>query len=211
MKKQLYISTMIILFVVIGSGVLRAQVDPAGTGTSTSSTQSTTQPTSTTATDASADPNQAPADATDTSTTAATDTTSSAVVLPEASVWRLHIPGVALETEGWLLPLVAFVASLLLAGILHWALVAHDVGKWPNTGGSWWKLRLLPFLLAAAILVATYFAFIHGLDEESLRIAGSRARLWLYIYGLAVFVLWLLLPRPKVPTHTKVTAEGKVA
>src|ERR1700686_377674 len=141
MKRQYYLSTLIILCFVLSSGVLCAQVDPAGTGTSTSSTQGTTQPTATTATDASADPNQSPADATDTATTAATDTTGSAA-LPEASVWHLHIPGVALEAEGWLLPLVAFVVSLLLAGILHWALVAHDVGKWPNTGGSWWKLRL---------------------------------------------------------------------
>jgi hypothetical protein len=210
MKRQYYLSTLIILCFVFSSGVLLAQVDPAGTGTSTSSTQGTTQPTATTGTDASADPNQTPTDTTDT-TTSTTDTTSSSSVVPEPSAWHLHIPGVALETEGWLLPLVAFVVSLLLAGILHWALVAHDVGKWPNTGGSWWKLRLLPFLLAAAILVGSYFAFIHGLEEESLRIAGSRARLWLYIYGLAVFVLWLLLPRPKVPTHTKVTVEGKVA
>ena len=124
----------------------------------------------------------------------------------QPEVWRLHIPGVELETEAWLLPLVAFVATLLIAGIFHAGLVSHDVRRWPNTGGSWWKLRLPPFLIAEAILVATYFLFVRGLDEDLLRIAGSRARLWLYAYGLAVFVLWLLLPRPKVPTRVKATA-----
>ena len=169
----------------------RAQVDPTTAGT---------QPPAL-ASDATADSTQTSTDATDTTATDATGTepTTTAAPLTLPVVWRLHLPGVELETEAWLLPFVAFVVSLLLAGILHWVLVARDVAKWP-------KLRLLPFLLAAAILVATYFSFVRGLDEELLRIAGPRLRLWLYIYGLAVFVLWLLLPRPKVPTRAKVTA-----
>lgn len=202
MKRRQYVSTTFILCFVIGAGLLRAQVEPAGSTTGTSGTQGAAQPTGTTGTDATADPNQLPADTTDTTGTV-TDT-SATPSTPQ--VWRLHIPGVELETEAWLLPLVAFVATLLLGGILHAGLVSHDVRRWPNTGGSWWKLRLPPFILAEAILAETYFLFVRGLDEDVLRVAGPRARLWLYVYGLAVLVLWLLLPRPKVPTRAKVTA-----
>lgn len=208
MNRRNYLVAVVILHLLVLGAVAHAQVDPVGS--TATDTQSAAPPAGTTATDASADPNQLPTDTTD---TALTDTTATDGTAPTTTTvpalpgpWRLHIPGVELETEAWLLPLVAFVVSLLLGGILHAALVAHDVKKWPRTSGSWWKLRLLPFLPAATLLILTYFFFIRGLDEELLRIAGPRVRNWLYGYGLAVFVLWLLLPRPKVPTHAAVTA-----
>jgi hypothetical protein len=203
MRRLLYLTASAILPLIVLSKVAYGQVDP------TTSTRTSTASTSTTGTDATADPNLTPPSATDTTTSTATDTTATTSTAPqplqEGQITVFHHT-FELETVAWLMPLVAFIVALLLGMAMHAFLVAHDVGRWPTTSGSWWKLRFPPLLFGVAVVIGSYFLVVRGLDEELLRVADFRARLWVCVYLVLILVLWLL-PRPKVPVRKVTTQE----
>jgi hypothetical protein len=204
-RKQLWavIAVMLVL-----SGSALAQVDPAAPDTGTAIGDTAPLPEDVAPADATADP------LTDTGASmTSTDAVPGSATAPLSPLGdedpsRLHM-GLELETEAWLLPLVVFIAALLLGLVLHGVLVSHDVKNWPYTSGSWWKLRFWSLLLALALLIGTYFFFVNGLDEEALRIAGPRVRLWLYAYLLLVTIFWIL-PRPKFQRQTTERVEDHV-
>jgi hypothetical protein len=190
MKVLRTLTVAAMLHLLVGGSVALAQVDP--TTTTASDTAST----------ATADPNQEPTtDTTDTSSTAtdttATTATTSTTPLGEGNVSWLHHT-FELETLAWMLPLVAFILSILIGAAVHAGIVQHDVRGWPNTSGSWWKLRFLPLLLGVGLVITSYFLVVRGLDEELLRVAEPRAKLWAAIYLVLLLVFWLL-PKPKAP------------
>src|SRR5438128_2539314 len=141
--KWVWIVALAVLMLAGRAGM--GQIDPASPPADTTSVNDTAPlPTDAVPANATDDP-----PALDTTTDTGIDTTGNTPVTPLADedLSRLKM-GFELETEAWLLPLAVFISTLLLGLALHGILVTHDVKRWPDTSGSWWKLRFWPLLLA---------------------------------------------------------------